>query len=419
MYALNRHAAWSDFLDAWQDTGNPVYAKAFDKGVADWTSHNLPGPQHVASGNTTWRTIEAGIRAGGSWPTSFFGFQTSTDFRASTRCAMVAALAEHGRYLLAYGDGGNSNWRSMQYNGLGETALTMPELIGADAWYDHAETETLADMASGVYPDGVEDEETSMYHKVALTNFYSLLYATEEAGRVANPTMKSVVEGMYSYLAYTLDSAGFSPLNSDSDTLNNAGFVSDAAADFGRPDWVYIATNGGNGTEPVGPPSAIFPWAGQLVSRSGWARDAQWSWFDVGPRGSSSHGHLDKLHLSVRIGGVRLLVDSGRFSYDGQLNRFRSDYGAISSGHNVVLVDGQQQVETPAKVTAPLANSSYAITEDQDRARGNITFHGLTGSAVHTRSLLYQRGQFWIVVDRRPTGRGPSRRCGTRAQTAQ
>ena len=51
--------------------------------------------------------------------------------------------------------------------------------------------------------------------------------------------------------------------------------------------------------------------AGQLVSRSGWDRQAQWSWFDVGPFGSSGHGHRDKLHLSVRIGSVHLLVDAG------------------------------------------------------------------------------------------------------------
>lgn len=114
MFALNRHSAWASFLDAWQATGNPVYARAFDARVADWVAHNLPGPARREDANTTWRTLEAGIRAGGSWPTSFFGFQAAAGLRASTRCSMVAALGEHGRYLHEFGDAGNSNWRSMQ-----------------------------------------------------------------------------------------------------------------------------------------------------------------------------------------------------------------------------------------------------------------------------------------------------------------
>lgn len=83
-----------------------------------------------------------------------------------------------------------------------------------------------------------------------------------------------------------------------------------------------------------------------LFHLSGWTPGSQWSWFDVGPRGSSSHGHLDKLHISIRVGSAHLLVDSGRFSYDGTLAHYRESYGAISSGHNVLLLDGKQQVFT-------------------------------------------------------------------------
>jgi hypothetical protein len=72
-------------------------------------------------------------------------------------------------------------------------------------------------------------------------------------------------------VAYTLDPAGISPLNGDSDTDNNTGRVLSAAARFSRPDWLYIATNGRNGTQPPGNVSTMFPWAGQLISRNGWA----------------------------------------------------------------------------------------------------------------------------------------------------
>ena len=164
---------------------------------------------------------------------------------------MVAALAEHGRYLHAFGDAGNSNWRSMQYNGLATTALTMPELNNAAAWYAHAESNILEDMQSGVYPDGVEDEETSHYHGasvlgywvgerrifhhylflsasrmvlpqdhstdrgvtfagVALESFDGFYKMTQQAGVAPDPRMAKIIASMFNYVAYTLDSAGIS-----------------------------------------------------------------------------------------------------------------------------------------------------------------------------------------------------------------
>lgn len=399
MYALNRHGAWRSFNDAWETTGNSAYASAFDKRVADWTAHNLPAPHTHGGGQ--WRTLEAGIRSAGSWPDSFFGFQHAAEFKSSTRCAMVAALAEHGRYLHAFGDAGNSNWRSMQYNGLGTTALTMPELNHAAAWYAHAEGKILEDMQNGVYPDGVEDEETSHYHGVALKNFDGFYQMTQEVGMVSDPRMATIISRMFNYVAYTLDSTGISPLNGDSDTDNNTNRVLSAAARFSRPDWLYIATNGKNGTQPPGNLSVMFPWAGQLISRNGWAAGSQWSWFKVGPFGSSSHGHQDRTHLSIRIGGTHLLVDAGRFSYSGTLSKYRSNYGIKARAHNVLILDGLDQVQTPAKAKAPLAADSWSVTNFEDRARDTITFADIKGSGSHTRSLVYQRARgVWVVVDR-------------------
>ena len=61
---------------------------------------------------------------------------------------------------------------------------------------------------------------------------------------------------------------------------------------------------------------AVFEWAGQIIMRSDWVgHSVNWAWFDVGPFGSSGHGHYDRLHLSVRSGGQSLLTDSGRFAY--------------------------------------------------------------------------------------------------------
>ena len=90
--------------------------------------------------------------------------------------------------------------------------------------------------------------------------------------------------------------------------MYNADFIMAASKTFNRPDWAFIASQGASGTAPHGPASVMFPWGGQLVSRSGWMKDSVWGWFDVGPYGSSGHGPRDKLHLSIRMGGVDVLV---------------------------------------------------------------------------------------------------------------
>ena len=429
-YDLNRHVVWHDwtqegdpgFLTAWQQTGNPEYPSAFDARVLDWVTHNLPGPaaraqgpaaSHKAAasaragspGGCTWRTIEAGIRTGNTWPTAFFGFQQSPRFKASSRCAMVAAFAVHGQFLFTHGTQGNANWVSMQLNGLGTLGLTMPELNGAARWYALAEDGILKDAVAGVYPDGVETEQTSNYEVVALNSFDNLFEVARQSGRAPAPQMAEIIERMYNYVAYSTDPAGISARNGDSDTTNNVDNVLYGANVFNRSDWVYIVTNGANGTAPAGPPSAMFEWAGQFISRSGWGAGAQWSWFDVGPFGSSSHAHYDKLHLSVRVGPVKLLVDSGRFAYSGVNLPYQENYGKITRGHNVLLLDGKEQVSTPATAKGPVPNHTWSISPDQDRARGTITFTGLTGVGSHTRSIVYQRGEFWVVVDRVATDR--------------
>src|SRR5690606_15235854 len=105
---------------------------------------------------------------------------------------------------------------------------------------------------------------------------------------------------------------------------------------------------------PPGAPSVVYPWAGQLVMRSGYDVDAHWAFFDIGPWGTG-HQHNDKLHLSVSAFGRDLLVDGGRFAYRGSLaDKFRR-YAVGSASHNVVLIDGNGQDAGPRVAEAPVA----------------------------------------------------------------
>jgi hypothetical protein len=196
--------------------------------------------------------------------------------------------------------------------------------------------------------------------------------------------------------------SGYGLLNNDSNLDHTAPRVRANAGRFERPDWAYIATNGEQGERPKGLLSAAFPWAHQLVMRSGWDRDAQWAFFDMGPLGIG-HWHYDKLHFSVSAFGRDILVDSGRYIYKG--GPWRS-YFVGSKSHNVILLDGCEQRDETREVSAPM-ESNYTITPDFDYARGTFKgpYEGLKGQATHTRAVLYVRGGYWVIVDRIDTDR--------------
>jgi hypothetical protein len=169
---------------------------------------------------------------------------------------------------------------------------------------------------------------------------------------------------------------------------------------FNRSDWQYIFTAGAEGTRPEGFASHLFEWAGQFVMKSGYTLEDHWAYFDIGPYGSSGHAHRDKLHLNIRPYGSLVLVDSGRFTYQGDGSIFHSQYAPFTRAHNTFTIDGCNQAAAPATASKSIDNSTWTITDAYDYARGTISaYDDLEGTASHTRAVLYVKGQYWVVVD--------------------
>jgi len=294
----------------------------------------------------------------------------------------------------------------MEMAGLARAAVCWPEFVRADDWFAHARDVLTEELDGQVYPDGVQIELSSGYHEVALRNFESFARTARNGGHDLPDAFADTLESMWDYLAYAMRPDGHMPMNNDTDLDDISERLRDAADVYERPDWRYIATAGREGERPSGPPTRFFPWAGQLISRSGWKADAHWSFFDVGPWGTG-HQHSDKLHLSVAAGERDLLVDSGRFAYSGELaERFRDPYARHSRGHNVVLVDGAGQKSNEQTADTPLEDA-VTVSGSHDISTGSFEagFEGIDGEAHHDRAVLYRRGAYWAVVDRLRTDR--------------
>jgi hypothetical protein len=392
-WALNRHFHFRTLLSAWKKTGDEKYIRFLDVLLRDWVlSSPWPGKK---SATARWRGLEAALRMN-SWTDLFKVLQHNDAFTPVTRILQLSSLPDHAHYLRNYHAGGG-NWVTMEMNGLAAIALTWPEFRQAPEWRDYAAATMTPELDDQVYPDGIQKELTSHYHRVAARNFQQFADQYSAAGQDVPARFRGVLEKMWGYLAYSIRPNGYGVLNNDSDYDHTRPILKGLAADYERPDWLYAVTAGTEGAEPDGLASRFFPWAGQAILRSSWQPDAHWCFFDIGPLGTG-HVHFDRLHLSIAAHGRDILVDSGRYTYVG--GKWRNFFTG-SAAHNVLLVDGAAQKVFPAENETPFEDAC-AITPEYDYVRGSFTsgYRGVDDDVRHHRILLYRKPRYWVVIDR-------------------
>ena len=400
-WALNRHYTTGNLLAAYAKTKDPKYAQYIDNFTKDWIISSWPYPAKKSS-TAMWRGLEVSFRVK-VWSQVFFQLWNTKLISPATQLLILSSLPDHAHYARYFHAQGN--WLTMEISGLATVASSWPEFKDSRSWMDYAIQTMVASMKEQVYPDGVQTELTSSYHHVALSNF-NLFAEICNRNNVKLPEYYTkTLESMWNYLALTMRPDGFGILNNDADLENTRSPILNVASIYSRPDWTWIATNGKEGVKPASGPSFIFPWAGQLISRSGFDADAQYSFFDIGPWGSG-HQHNDKLNLTVTAYGRDLLVDGGRFAYRGEVaNKFRK-YATGSQSHNVILVDGNGQADGQRVASVPLSENLVAVTKDFDYGSGTFDkYVGLEGTFSQTRSMVYVRGKFWVVADQLKTDR--------------
>jgi len=397
----NRHSQIRTVLSTYFDTGNPKYAEYIDLFLRDFIIKSMPYPG-VKGSPSIWRGLEVAARAK-VWSRIFFGLVNSEYLSPATQLLMLSSLPDHAHYNRNF-HGGN-NWLTMEISALATIATNFPEYKKSDSWLTYS-IETMTESMKGqVYADGVQTELTSHYHNVAMRNFELFKDICDRANKPLPDFFNQTIEDMYSYIAHAIRPNGDRILNNDGDKGSDREMILRGANKFNNKEWEYLATNGESGTTPANGPSWFYPWAGQLISRSGYDADAQWSFFDIGPWGSG-HQHNDKLHISISAFGQDLLVDAGRFAYTGEVAKKFRGYARGSQGHNVVLIDGKGQSAGPRLADKALSEKHFAITPEFDYAWNSFDkFKEMEGQATHTRSLFYVRSNFWVVVDKIETDR--------------
>lgn len=397
----NRHSQLNSVFNTYLETGNPKYAQYIDLFLKDFIIMATPYPANKSS-TSVWRGLEVAARAK-IWSKIFYGLLQSEYMSPSTQLLLLGSLPDHAHYNRNFHS--SNNWLTMEISALATVAANFPEYRDSEEWLDYAIATMTQSMQEQVYEDGVQTELSSHYHNVSLHNFELFKSICDKANKKLPDFYNRTIENMYGYIAHMVRPSGFRLLNNDGDRGSDRDIILRGAKKFNHQDWEYIASNGQTGLRPVEGPSYFYPWAGHFVSRSGFDKDAHWSFFDIGPWGSG-HQHNDKLHLSISAYGKDFLVDSGRFAYTGEVAEKFRPYAKSSAAHNLLLIDGKGQMNGPTLTDKPLGEEHYKITDKFDYATSSFDqFMDLEGAVKHSRAVFYVRGEFWVVVDKIETDR--------------
>jgi hypothetical protein len=450
-YCLHRHEYLTELGRAYWHTGKEKYTLAWKRILGDWIRQNpmpdlewmlqLPSEtsrmQFMRSGN--WRPLTLGIRIYTAFMPCFYHFLDSPHFTPDFLVTMLTSMVEHARHLRLYYTRHKSyfnvspNWGIMESNGLAHMGILFPEFNEAGDWRDEAMSRLEEQIRMQVLPDGMQVERASGYHLVSTFCFLQILDLALRNNVRVSGTYRKIAESMIDFVMGVMKPNGVYPMLKDGDEsdvsgqrashglwedINNLNMLEDpndlrwvlktGARLFGRPDMLWVATHGKAGVKPeLG--SVARPHAGFFVMRTGWEHNDLHLVFTCGELGvmdqNCVHGNADALSVDVSGYGETLLIDPGRYIYEGPWRIwFKS-----TKAHNTIVVDGQDSSELADewmfKTKARSVLNCWATTARFDYVDGRHEgYHRLPDPVTHRRRVLFVKPHFWLVLDELAAG---------------
>lgn len=411
-WQLSRHHEWGILAERYRATGDERFAEGFLRYFRSWVRQATAPARDAAvgSGQTLcWRTIELGIRMGGSWPWVLHTFVDSPAFTDDDLVDFCKSVWEHGERLR--NRHARNNWLIMEMNGLAQIGLLYPQLVDASEWKAYALDRLAAELPVQTYPDGFQFELSTNYHQVNISNYQWVWDVYDAYGEPVPPEFRSWLELMHEANLRIARPDGRLPDLGDGRDHPVAELMTAALPRYPeRPDFRWAASQGTEGTPPPWTSSA-FDYAGYYVMRTGWESDAVWALVDAGPYGMA-HQHEDKLSVLLHAYGRTLITEGGNYAYDDSSMR---RYVLSSRAHNTILVDGQGQNRRlhfdRSRVTMDQPSGSRWYSDDHQDLVAATYDEGYgpeaDPSVTHRRTVWFDKrgvadtlGPHLVVVDR-------------------
>ena len=379
---LHRHHSWMHLGKAYAHTGDERYAQAYARQLSDWLRVCFETQTPVVA----WRRIEMGLRAR-FWTYHFQYFLDSPAMTPERLVSFMIACREHGKRLSSV-NFTRGNWGLIEAEGLAFLGMIFPEFKEAADWRTKAVRHLNWEINRQVRADGHHVEQTMIYHRWGINWFAN----TAELARLNGmddlfpETYWQRIEAMCEVLLKLgLPDGQPAQFADQHSPLDLRPPLKKWGAFFGRPDFLYVASEGREGTPPRETAFALKD-SGFYSMRSGWDANATMLVLKSGPNGGW-HDQPDNGTFEVFAGGRRLTPDSGTYTYGGDAagrNWFRQ-----TRVHQTLTLDGKDAAQAPSLLAwEPGADLDVLAVE-------NRSYKSLT----HRRTVLFVNKSFFLVVD--------------------
>lgn len=364
-WELSRAQHLSTLGQAYWLSGDERYPQEFVSEVDDWMTRNPLGF------GVNWAcAMDVALRAV-SWMWAFYLMGDAAPCRDNEfRLRFVRSMFMHGEFIARNLETSDINGNHYLSDAVGLVFLGVlfRDTAEGRAWLALGRRILVGEMAAQIYPDGVDHEASTPYHRLVLELFLTGYLLLEKADAAAVPPESwSRMERMLEFVAAYTKPDGSVPLVGDADDgrvqklgwqpLNDHRYLlSTTAVRFGRGDFKTAAARfwdesfwllgpGGAAAFERLPGSGnlsrsvAFPHGGYFVLQNASTHvfvDAA----EVGMRGRGGHGHNDILSFELFMNGANLITDCGAFIYTASRewrNSFRS-----TAFHNTMQVDGEE-----------------------------------------------------------------------------
>lgn len=407
IYQLNRHRYWICLGQAYAITGQERYAETFASQMTDWIRANAITAD--AKG-TTWRTIEAGIRAE-NWIKAMGYMVKSPRITDEVLQAFAESMLLHGQYLAENRKSFStkSNWGVLESSGLFAIGKMLEECAADSAAKQRGREYALLalerlerQLATQVMDDGVHWEQSPMYHNEVLRCCLEVLRLAKVYKTQIPDQILSMTKAMAYADRFGQKPEGKQPAQGDSDSTDIRDILTACALQFkdpllksgafSQPDYESIWDYGSAAVTAykaldTKEPDELFicqQESGNWYLRSDWGSSADYLHVRCGGLGGG-HGHFDKLHIDLVINGEDFLTDAGRYTYvDGKERRRLKSAAA----HNTVLIDNQEYTHC---LDAWSVSGLHSAVNGSCKRKGNYTYIQCGHTGYMEQGLLVNR----------------------------